>query len=160
MSPDMNPFGVMLHNGSIVANTEYNQNFKMTLGSGWDQDNISVILAVYKKECTKYAFVNSAKATLGTTSIDATNNNLTKVNLYPNPTTNAGSNLEISLVKSNELTINVYDIAGKKVYSTTPHQYEAGQNNLYIPTSNLSAGYYNVSITSQDIKHNKVLIVK
>lgn len=160
MSPDLNPFGLLLHNGSIPANTEYSQNFSITIPSLWKQENISVILAVYKKEGIKYAFVNAAKATMGTTSIDHINKNIANTKLYPNPTTNAGANLEFHLNKSSELTINVYDVLGKVVYTSNVQKFESGQNTVYIPTHNISAGFYNVSIIGLDTKHNETLIVK
>lgn len=51
MMPDTFPWGQLLVNGSVEANTEISKSFKAQLDlSKWDTSKLSVILAIYKKD--------------------------------------------------------------------------------------------------------------
>jgi hypothetical protein len=66
-----------------------------------------------------------------------------KVQLYPTPA-NQGDvmTLELQLENSKNITADVYDIVGKKVASITNSNYNAGNYNLQINTSDLKPGMY------------------
>ncbi|MFL5753505.1 MAG: T9SS type A sorting domain-containing protein [Bacteroidia bacterium] len=75
-------------------------------------------------------------------------NNISNVSLYPNPTSSQ-ANLEVSLTKSESVTINVYNSLGEIVYSEARNNMPVGDNRIILSTESLANGVYNVSIASK-----------
>ncbi len=159
MMADLSPWGHKLASGAIPANTEYTNNFSMALNSKWVKSNISVLLVVYKKIGDKYQLVNSMKAKNSTINI----NEFTvqdNINVYPNP---ARDNfyIQIMLEQASEIMIKVYDVLGREVYNIPTTKYKQGENKVYVPTTNLPDGSYNILVVGNNSKtYKKVLVMK
>lgn len=158
MMANKSPWGMLLHNGSIAANEEFSQGFSMTMGAGWNADNISVLVAIYKKEGTKYKFVNVAKATNNTTGI-RNNEQLAAVSVYPNPATTE-AHLSLSLKSARKVSVTVSDLSGRVLYQQAEQAMVAGTNNISIPVQQFAAGCYNISVTGEGIYTNESLIIR
>lgn len=94
---------------------------------------------------------------LQATGIENINSNFTAVELFPNPTSSETS-VNISLVKSADVTINVLNTVGQNVYQTTS-TLNGGTNKVNIDTKNFAAGIYNVVVTSENGSITKKLSV-
>lgn len=160
LNSDLSPWGQLLHNGSITNGTEYDKVFTYTIPDGFVKENLEVLLVVYKKEAGKYKFVNTMMAKKATTSNDKINQNIANVNLYPNPVIAEDVKVDISLVQSSNLSINVVDINGRIVYTVPSQNYVAGNNTIVIPSSQFSKGMFFVNIAGENIKHNTSFIVR
>lgn len=57
-----------------------------------------------------------------------------------------GSNIQVVLGKSSPVTINIYNISGKKVYEFNSGLLNAGLNDFAIPRSRFGAGVYMIAI--------------
>lgn len=80
------------------------------------------------------------------------------VTLYPNPA-NEVATLKVSLDKNETISINVYDILGKKVLSTLTKELEKGEREISLNTSNLENGEYFVQINSANKTTSLKLVV-
>lgn len=84
--------------------------------------------------------------------------NLTSLTMYPNPT-NGNVTLSFELMNREEVSISVYDLAGKMI-STQQDDLSSGAHTLNINMSNESAGIYWVNIrtntTQQTLRLNVV----
>jgi hypothetical protein len=89
----------------------------------------------------------TVSAPVGINQISAANN---IVNIYPNP---AQNNFTIETTNTDKQTVFVYDVTGKQVLS------KAIYGTANIDASQLSAGVYNVSVTSNYGVANKRLVI-
>jgi PKD repeat protein len=78
--------------------------------------------------------------------------------LFPNPTNNSPL-LTFTLSQTKSLTIDVYNILGKKVNSVINTIYDEGKHEVKLNTSNLSSGMYIVQINDGTRAINKQLVV-
>lgn len=87
----------------------------------------------------------SFPVSVGFTGIEE-NKALTSVSIFPNP---AVDNVTVSFEsnEANEATITLVDLSGKVVINQSA-LLQSGKNNVTIETSNLTAGMYNVMITT------------
>ncbi len=79
-----------------------------------------------------------------------------KITVYPNPT-NTEWNAEIVSNISEKITISIFDMTGKLVYSDVL-EIITGKNSLKIESRNLQAGSYIAEIKGNDINFKEVLI--
>ena len=66
--------------------------------------------------------------------------------MYPNPTTNGEVQVYFTTQKAIDLTVNVYDALGQRVYTNTLGNV-SGNFNTQFSTADLPAGIYNVELT-------------
>jgi len=158
MMPDNSPWGQSLANGTVAVNTEISKSFSMTIPSHWNKSNLSVMLAVYKKESGKYKFINAMKATSGTTSVAAIAG-MSEVTLYPNPSRDGKATLRVTLEASASLRVAVTDLTGRKVYAADARTYQQGVNEIAIPAATLPNGMYTVSLYSDKGVKNQPLVI-
>lgn len=112
--------------------------------------------------------VNGAMRTPGYFSIDrftTTNNvgineleNIVNITLSPNPTSR-NLNINYSTISESELSIDAYDISGKKVISNQVFQNHIGPHEQTLETEALEAGIYFVNI-SNGISSKKIKFIK
>ena len=81
-----------------------------------------------------------------------------EVLVYPNPTRNS-FNVAIVSGSNEKTTINVYDVVGKLVVSTT-NDVQIGHNNLFVDLKNSPSGMYFVKISNSKYEFTKKLIVE
>lgn len=78
----------------------------------------------------------------------------------PNPS-NGNFTLEFNSNNKKNLTIEIYDIAGKKVFQKTNHQFSRGINKLLIGDLTLQSGIYLLQLSGEDsIFSSKIIISK
>lgn len=79
--------------------------------------------------------------------------------VYPNPF-GKEANVDVTMAKSGEVSINLSTITGQNVFSNNYGTYAAGKHTLNVkPASNLSSGVYVMTVTvGQDKYTNKVII--
>lgn len=82
---------------------------------------------------------------------------ISQVSLFPNP---SNSNVSLTYTAKNEtdLSVNVYDIAGKSVIATVSHN-QVGENTIQIESSALEAGVYFIELTD-GVSSKKIKFVK
>jgi hypothetical protein len=69
------------------------------------------------------------------------------INIYPNPA-NGKVNVAFSLKELQNLTIEVFNVVGQKVYENCFGKLSAGQHNIAIDTKNFVSGLYLVKLTT------------
>lgn len=87
----------------------------------------------------------------GTVGVDAglSRGNLTYQGNYPNPA-NTTSNMKFTLKDNTPVTINVYDMSGRLMFSQNEGEMLAGSHDVALNVANLAAGSYLVSITTNN----------
>ena len=80
-------------------------------------------------------------------------------NAYPNPVSDK-LKIDITLVKSSDITINVFDISGRNVASELFSSRAAGKNNLNLDLSAMATGAYTLQIVTNEGISNSKLQVK
>jgi hypothetical protein len=83
---------------------------------------------------------------------------VSNVSLFPNPS-NSDVSVKYTSKTETELSVNVYDIAGKNVIATTSRN-QAGENTIHIESASLEAGVYFIelkdAVSSKKIKFIKL----
>ncbi len=92
-------------------------------------------------------------------SLTENNNTISVSNMFPNPTTGSTA-VNYTLKNASEVSINVVDVAGKVVYSSTEGTQVAGKHTSTIDASSFNTGVYYVTITTNDSQVTKKLIKK
>lgn len=80
-------------------------------------------------------------------------------NIYPNPTSGV-STVSYSLQNSSEVSVNIVDITGKKVYASKEGQKVSGKHTLDIDATEFNNGVYYVTISTDEEIVTKKLIKK
>ena len=78
---------------------------------------------------------------------------------YPNPFSNT-SVIEVNLRNSTELSLEVVNLMGQKVYKTTPINAKHGLNTLTIDATGLTPGVYFYSVKAGESSVTKKMIVE
>lgn len=119
-------------------------------------------------DSTSYIYYNYAKKAMVNSDafkysnyknyIVNTNNILKEENisLYPNPVSDKFI-IDIENYKDKNITVVIYDITGKKVYSK---QYNNIGDYIEINTSEFNKGIYFVKVLNKDIKYNSKIVVQ
>ncbi len=95
----------------------------------------------------QYGWLDNLKIT-NTTGVENVLN-ASSVSLYPNPAREMAK-LEFTLSQKSNVTINVTDALGRTVATVANGMMNQGVQSVDIPTANLSAGVYNVSIQTEE----------
>jgi hypothetical protein len=91
-------------------------------------------------------------------SLQASKNLITGI--YPNPV-KLGQSIKFNYnsIQTGNIAVTIINTQGKKVYSTTS-TVNAGSNALSIPSGNLAAGTYYISVSTGTTSSQKALIVQ
>jgi hypothetical protein len=92
-------------------------------------------------------------------SLTENNNTISVSNMFPNPTSGSTA-VNYTLANASKVSINVVDVAGKLVYSSTEGTQVAGKHTSTIDASSFNTGVYYVTITTNDSQVTKKLIKK
>lgn len=161
MNTDISPWGQVLGSGTHAADALYSDiQWDMTIKSGWDASKLSVLLVVYKKEGSKYTVVNAMKAVDASTTGITENTAVAQMEVYPNPSRLSNAQLKVSLNQPQTLSVSVSDINGRIVYQAPATLFTSGVNQIEIPSTNWSAGTYNVTINGENISKTSTLVVQ
>lgn len=158
-------FGEQIVAGSAAANQTFDKTFTYTLtGDGltkWDKTKFHPVAIIYKQNGSAWEYVNGNNkfSYVWATSVENTVS-MNSLAIYPNPATDK-ANVSVVLSAAAEANITVTDIMGRNVFTSGALQFEQGQNEFAIPTSNLSAGMYNVTIrANENILTQRVSVTK
>ena len=151
MTPN-SEWGTLIASTSVAANAEITKTYSMGLNPAWNEselnrDEVMVYMVIWKKNGTKYEFINAAKAAKSATPIDKIASNITDAHLFPNPTSNA-TNLSLSLRDEKTISITMTDALGRTLYKSTGIKLTAGNHVLSIPSGKMGSGIFNITITS------------
>lgn len=103
--------------------------------------------------------INLALSEMSVTGI-ADNTKPSLFSAYPNPAKNEVT-ITYHLEKTSDVTLRIFDFAGKEVYAASTKNVGSGNQNVLVPTSELAAGLYYVSINTETSKQTlKLEIVK
>ncbi len=91
-----------------------------------------------------------------TNTIDAVND----LNVFPNPASGVNAiTIQVRANKSFDSSIQLFDIAGKRISDNYKHEFPAGKSEFKLPVSSLESGVYNMVIISNDKAISKKIIV-
>jgi hypothetical protein len=79
--------------------------------------------------------------------------------MYPNPIKGSDLNLIFTTTKEVDLSVNVYDVLGQRVYGQELENV-SGDHTLQIPTHNLTSGTYSVELTDGYNNQIRKLVVQ
>ncbi len=80
-------------------------------------------------------------------------------NLYPNPT-NGDANVQFNLEKEQNVTVELYNMIGEKVYSNNNGKTAAGAHMITIAGNTLQNGIYIVKFTTDNVTTTKKLVIQ
>lgn len=126
---------------SMSAGSTYDATLTATLTDGWVSANMHAVVMLIRNSDGQVLNTQSTTVPLGVTNVTA---GINAVRLFPNPA-NEQSTLTFSLQESSNVQITVTDVVGRTVY-TAAQQMAAGNQQLTIPTANLTPGLYNVKL--------------
>lgn len=87
------------------------------------------------------------------TVLSTEENTLTDISIYPNP---ASTTIQLSNIDSENTEIRIFDLSGKKVFQ----QLKGTNTQNSIDVSNLNSGLYVLSITEENKKFSKKLMIQ
>jgi plastocyanin len=79
--------------------------------------------------------------------------------IYPNPT-KGNTNVAFTLAQSENVSLEIYDILGERVYSVNENKMMQGSHLITVDGTNLSAGIYFVKLTSDSGTITKRLVIE
>ncbi|MDQ3049834.1 MAG: T9SS type A sorting domain-containing protein [Bacteroidota bacterium] len=94
------------------------------------------------------AIQNAIDLALSATGITENNSSFSDLNLFPNPA-DKSSEIKFNLVKNATVTIDLFNLEGKKQEVVFSGQMQSGENKVVLNTSVLPAGMYLVKLTSE-----------
>jgi hypothetical protein len=169
-------------NGRLISDTLINLATKVCLTTGTNFENGAYMLclapevkevsgmfyphivltqfgAVQDNDPVKYYYLKGAQLQL-TVSINDIDNNIANVSdLYPNPT-NGLTNVDLSLVKNANVSIQVVNMMGQVVSSQDCGQKTAGMHKLTINATDLTSGIYFVTVKAGNSTSTSKMIVR
>ncbi|MGN6569330.1 MAG: Omp28-related outer membrane protein [Flavipsychrobacter sp.] len=126
---------------SMSATSTYDATLTASLADGWVSSNMHAIVMLIRNSDGQVLNTQSTTVPLGVTNVTA---GINAVRLFPNPATEQ-STLTFGLQESSNVQITVTDVVGRTVY-TAAQQMSAGNQQVTIPTANLTPGLYNVKL--------------
>ena len=126
----------------------------------WDATNIIYEYVVFVQDKVSDDILQSGSARVdGPVGVIELKDNQ-QIGIYPNPAKDFAV-VGIKLDQTSNVSVAIYDIAGKLVYSNAVVKIEAGQHEMKINTSDFATGTYNVIVnTDLGILKDKLIIVK
>lgn len=147
MSPGKH-WGEQIANGAVTANQTFSKTFTFTVTDAeWDKTKFKVYTVIWKKNGSKYEFVNASKNEPGGTAIQNIAG-VEEISVFPNPAARFAT-LSIKATAAQAFDIQVSDMSGRLVYRKDNNKLSAGDNNFTLPLEGLNAGMYNVTILSK-----------
>ena len=142
---------------SVSASTTYNYTFNYTLPASWDDTKMRVIGML--QDVSSGHVLNCVRSPyLVTTGINTLSADNFSMSLFPNPA-DAFTQLEVSLTKSTNYTIEMTDVLGKVVYGQN-FTGSTGKNVITLPVSGLNSGIYLVKVNVEGSVLTTRLMVK
>jgi hypothetical protein len=142
---------------SVSASTTYNYTFNYVLPAAWDDTKMRVV-GMLQDASTGHVLNVTRSPYLATTGINTLTADNFAMTLFPNPA-DAFTQLEVSLTKSSNYTIEMTDVLGKVVYGQNFNG-TTGKNVISLPVSGLNSGIYLVKVNVEGSILTTRLMVK
>jgi thiol-disulfide isomerase/thioredoxin len=107
--------------------------------------------------------INDAIVAAGGTLVDVPENRLVEeFGLYPNPVVNGKTRVEFSLKEAAAVTVDVFNLLGKRVYSSGQEMRPFGSHNISLNLEELPKGTYFTTLSANDevIATTKLIIAR
>lgn len=143
---------------NMTAGSTYNATLTGTIDTSWDQTNLQYDVLLIAPDGSIMNSATSATPALKPILQDTINipnaianvkMGINNMELFPNPVTGNSANLALNMSTKSTMTITVFDVTGKVVY-TSKNNLEAGNNTVDIPTANLSNGNYFITAATDN----------
>ncbi len=143
-------FGDLLASGTIMANSSYSTDFSIPVANDWNPDNTELSVIIWKKNGTKYDFVNGTEATSIVAGLETPSLKNAAMTISPNPVARKASiSLEFATSFSGEL--GIFDLTGRLVKTLALNGSALiGNHSVDFDTENLENGVYLVRLSSAD----------
>lgn len=163
----MNPDGGGAKNTSITDGTPLNVNFDHTATQApqpaqgsfdfWTISSLKYQYVVFVQDDKTKDVLNSGSAIVTVTGIVDLKNGA-QIGVYPNPADQYAI-VGIQLQKESQVSLRIYDISGKAIYSNDAQQVSAGKNEITIHTNQFAAGIYTIVVqTGDSILRDKLVV--
>lgn len=96
--------------------------------------------------------------TVSTVGVKEVNSTLSNLSLFPNPV-NDVLQINLSLTKAQSLTMEIFDVTGKLIYTRT-RSAAFGEINEKVDVRNFSKGTYLLKITGENVSETKKIIIE
>lgn len=96
-----------------------------------------------------HGLVQTECSSVNIEEVESGSNLFGNVNIYPNPVFD-DLNVAINLEQQQDVSVEAFDVVGKKVYSIDYGLLPTGENKLKIETSQFSSGIYTLSVRIGD----------
>ena len=106
----------------------------------------------------KYVFQDASALVTTVTGIDEVVNEAS-FDMFPNPA-NENTNLVFSLTEDHNVTVDIFNMLGEKVYAANQGKMSAGQHTIVVNSANLTPGVYTVKLTTDNATTSKVLVIQ
>jgi len=95
---------------------------------------------------------------LNQSAVNEVSNTISELKNYPNPA-NGSTTISYTLAQSSEVSLNIYDITGKKLMELNQGKQNSGNHIINMNVSSLSEGMYFYSLQTNDSKMTKMMSV-
>lgn len=106
----------------------------------------------------KYVFQSASAVVTNIVGIDEVVNGAS-FNMFPNPA-NGNTNMNFSLDQDHNVTIEVYNVLGEKVYVANQGKMGAGEHTITVNTTSFVNGVYTVKLTTDNATTSKELVIQ
>ncbi|MBS1651842.1 MAG: choice-of-anchor J domain-containing protein [Bacteroidetes bacterium] len=143
------------HTSTVVATPVQMSNSFWTVAGGFNYEYV-----MFVQDTISGDILNSVSAKTSVVTGLVKLNNDSKIGVYPNPAKDYAT-LAIKLTNESKVSIAIYDVTGKIVYTKAEEMLVAGQNEININTENFVTGTYNIVVsTSNGTLKEKLIVVK
>lgn len=154
-----NTMGNLVVNGNVPSGSEYTSSVFYKIPSTWVASNIRVFTVLWKKNGTKYDYVNAYRGAI-TADIKPIAKNVCSPIVYPSiATSDEPVHFDINCFSNDEIKIEILDQMGRKVSDIFKGEIFEGNNSFEL-NNGLKPGLYYVSVSSASgIKAYKFIII-
>ena len=144
--------------GTTGAETEVSKTFSTTLNSSWDQENFTIIAAIWYRSGNTSKAINVEDVPGGVTPII---NNTMKLSDQSKFSQNANGKSGITFFnrKEGSVKLYIYDMAGRIMAKSVDRWFKSGYHTITVNTSNIAAGIYNYRLITPDKVLTKKIII-
>ncbi len=142
-------FGEIVAQGTISANATFSTDFTIPVAAGWNTNNIELSTIIWKKNGTKYDFVNGTETSSIVAGISAPTLEGVAMTVSPNPVSDK-ANISFDFSKSFSGELGVYDLAGRLVKSLALGAKLVGIQTIELDASAFQNGVYIVRLSNDE----------
>lgn len=141
---DLGLWGDQIAEGLITAGTTFDHQFTATLDPAWNQSNMDVVVAIWKRSNDVFTVLSSEDVEFSDVSV-AEVNGVEIFKIFPNP---AKKIIQVTLNNlEGDSNLFIYDVSGKLVFNQVLNQLSTNVN-----LEQLNAGVYHVSCNNSKQK--------